>query len=85
MELQILYDIFSALYSSPHLQDVLKLALSNILGTLKFKMGALYLVRESSGEKWLLESCGPSWILAYLDQLYPVPDHALSNDGQIQR
>jgi len=55
LELQILYDIFSALYSSPHLQDVLKLALSNILGTLKFKMGALYLVRESSGEKWLLE------------------------------
>ncbi len=55
LELQILYDIFSALYSSPHLQDVLKLALSNILGTLKFKMGALYLVRESSGDKWLLE------------------------------
>ena len=55
LELQILYDIFSALYSSPHLQDVLKRALSNILGTLKFKMGALYLVKESSGEKWLLE------------------------------
>lgn len=55
LELQILYDIFSALYSSPHLQDVLKRALSNILETLKFKMGALYLVKESSGEKWLLE------------------------------
>ncbi len=55
LELQILYDIFSALYSSPHLQDVLKRALSNILGTLKFKMGALYLVKESSGEKWLLD------------------------------
>ena len=55
LELQILYDISSALYSSPHLQDVLKRALSNILGTLKFKMGALYLVKESSGEKWLLE------------------------------
>ncbi|SPF43070.1 GAF sensor signal transduction histidine kinase [Syntrophobacter sp. SbD1] len=55
LELQILYDIFSALYSSTHLRDVLKRALSNILGTLKFKMGSLYLVKESNGEKWLLE------------------------------
>jgi len=54
-ELKILYDISSALYSSPHLHDVLQRALSNILGTLKFKMGALYLVKESSVEKWLLE------------------------------
>ena len=55
LELQILYDIFSALYSSPHLQDVLKRALSNILGTLKFKVGMLYLVKESTVEKWQLE------------------------------
>jgi len=55
LELQILYDIFSALYSSPHLQDVLRRALSNILETLKFKMGALYLVKEALDEKWLLE------------------------------
>ena len=55
LELQILYDIFSALSSSPYLQDVLKRALSNIFGTLKFKMGALYLVKEVSEEKWLLE------------------------------
>jgi signal transduction histidine kinase len=55
LELQILYDIFSALYSSPHLQDVLKRALSNILETLKFKVGMLYLVKESTGEKCLLE------------------------------
>ncbi|MFZ2445303.1 MAG: ATP-binding protein [Syntrophobacteraceae bacterium] len=54
-ELQILYDISSALYSSPQLQDVLQRALSSILRTLKFKMGALYLVTESSEEKWLLE------------------------------
>jgi len=54
-ELQILYDISSALYSSPHLQDVLQRALASILRTLKFKMGALYLVKESSEEKWLLE------------------------------
>lgn len=54
-ELQILYDISSALNSSPYLQDVLKRALSNIIRTLQFKMGALYLVKESSGEKWLLE------------------------------
>lgn len=55
LELQILYDISSALNSSPYLQDVLKRALSNILGTLQFKMGALYLVKESTDEKWLLE------------------------------
>jgi nitrogen-specific signal transduction histidine kinase len=55
LELQILYDIFSVLYSSPNLQDVLKRALSNIFGTLKFKMGALYLVKESRSEIWLLE------------------------------
>jgi signal transduction histidine kinase len=55
LELQILYDIFSALYSSPHLQDVLRRALSNILGTLEFKVGMLYLVKESGGEKWLLD------------------------------
>ncbi len=55
LELQILYDIFSALDSSPYLQDVLKRTLANILGTLKCKMGALYLVKETSREKWLLE------------------------------
>ncbi|MGC8490572.1 MAG: ATP-binding protein [Syntrophobacteraceae bacterium] len=55
LELQILYDIFTALSSSPYLQDVLKRALANILGTLKFRMGALYLVQEASDEKWLLE------------------------------
>ncbi len=55
LELQILYDISSALYSSPHLPDVLQRALTSILRTLKFKMGALYLVRESTEEKWLLE------------------------------
>ena len=54
-ELQILYDISSALYSSPHLPGVLQRALSSILRTLKFKMGALYLVKESTEEKWLLE------------------------------
>lgn len=54
-ELQILYDISSALYSSPHLQDVLQRALTCILRTLKFRMGALYLVKEASEEKWLLE------------------------------
>lgn len=55
LELQILYDISSALYSSPHLQDVLQRALTSILRILKFKMGVIYLVRESTEEKWLLE------------------------------
>ena len=85
LELQILYDIFSALYSSPHLQDVLKRALSNILGTLKFKMGALYLVKESSGEKWLLELAAHHGFSPTLLNCYPVPDHALRDDGQVRR
>ncbi len=55
LELQMLYDIFSALYSSPYLQDALKRALSNILETLKFKIGMLYLVKESNAERWVLE------------------------------
>ncbi len=55
LELQLLYDISSALYSSPHPKDVLQLAMTSILRILKFKMGALYLVKESSEEKWLLE------------------------------
>jgi len=54
-ELQILFDISSALHCSPHLQDVLQRALMSILGTLKFKMGAIYLARETSDEQWLLE------------------------------
>jgi signal transduction histidine kinase len=55
LELQILYDIFSALYSSPNLHDVLKRALSNILVTLKFNVGMLYLVKEMTGDNWLFE------------------------------
>ena len=82
-ELQILYDISSALYSSPHLQDVLKRALSNILGTLQFKMGALYLVKESLDEKWLLELCGPPRIFSHPSKLHPIPDHAPGDDGQV--
>jgi two-component system, NtrC family, sensor kinase len=54
-ELRILLDISSALYSSPHLHNVLQRALMSILGTLKFRMGALYLVTESSEGKWLLD------------------------------
>ncbi|MCU0574370.1 MAG: ATP-binding protein [Syntrophobacteraceae bacterium] len=46
-ELQILFDIGTALHSSPHLQDVLQQALLAILQTLKFKMGVIYLLRET--------------------------------------
>lgn len=53
-ELQILFDISTALHSSPHLQDVLQQALLAILQTLKFKMGVIYLLRESlEAEGWL--------------------------------
>ncbi|MFP5213144.1 MAG: ATP-binding protein [Acidobacteriota bacterium] len=54
-ELQILFDISSALHCSPHLQDVLQRALMAILGTLKFKMGAIYLLKEAVEDQWLLE------------------------------
>ncbi len=53
-ELQILFDISTALHSSPHLQDVLQQALLAILHTLKFKKGVIYLLRESlEDEGWL--------------------------------
>ena len=53
-ELQILFDISTALHSSPHLQDVLQQALLAILQTLKFKMGVIYLLRETlEDEGWL--------------------------------
>ncbi len=54
-ELQILFDISSALHYSPHLQDILQRALNSILDTLKFKMGAIYLAKETTDEQWLLE------------------------------
>jgi signal transduction histidine kinase len=54
-ELQILFDISSALHCSPHLQNVLQQALMAILQTLKFKMGAIYLVKEVVDDQWLLE------------------------------
>jgi two-component system, NtrC family, sensor kinase len=53
-QLQILFDINTALHSSPHLKDVLQQALLAILHTLKFKMGVIYLVREILEEEvWL--------------------------------
>lgn len=85
-ELQILYDISSALYSSPHLQDVLQRALANILRTLKFKMGAMYLVKESSEEKWLLELAahhGFSQTLLNCIQYLTMPSEMMDRyDGQ---
>jgi two-component system, NtrC family, sensor kinase len=53
-ELQILFDISSAVHSSPRLEDVLQLALMAILRTLQFKMGAIYLVTETIGSDWYL-------------------------------
>lgn len=54
-ELQILFDISSALHHSPHLEDVLQRALTAISGTLKLKMAALYLAKEMYDDYWLLE------------------------------
>jgi two-component system, NtrC family, sensor kinase len=53
-ELQILFDISSAVHSSPRLEDVLQQALMAILRTLQFKMGAIYLVAETIGSRWFL-------------------------------
>ena len=53
-ELQILFDISSAVHSSPRLEDVLQQALMAILRTLQFKMGAIYLVAETVGSRWFL-------------------------------
>lgn len=54
-ELRILFEISSAVQSSPRLEDVLQRALVAILHTLKLKMGAIYLVRDISEDQWLLE------------------------------
>jgi two-component system, NtrC family, sensor kinase len=54
-ELQILFQISSALQSSPRLEDVLQRALMAILSTLKLKMGAIYLVKDIAEDQWLLE------------------------------
>ena len=51
-ELQILFDISSALHSSPRLKDVLQQALMAILTTLQFKMGAIYLLKETAEDLW---------------------------------
>ncbi len=52
-ELQILFDIASALHSSPRLEDVLQQAILAILETLNLKMGAIYLFRDPSSPRHL--------------------------------
>lgn len=54
-ELQILFDISSALHCSPHLKDVLQQALMAILRTLKFRMGAIYLAKDVVDNRCLLD------------------------------
>ncbi len=54
-ELQILFDITNALHGSPHLKDVLQQSLMAFLRTLKFKLGAIYLVKEALEKEWVLE------------------------------
>jgi two-component system, NtrC family, sensor kinase len=52
-ELQILFDISSAVHSSPRLEDVLHQALIAILGTLQLQMGAIYLASDADGPRCL--------------------------------
>ncbi len=46
-ELQMLFDISSAIHCSPRLEDVLQQSLMAILHTFNFKMGAIYLATET--------------------------------------
>lgn len=74
-ELQILFDITSALHSSPHLKDVLQQALMAILQTLKFRMGAIYLVRSPLDDDCVLDLAahhGFSSTLIHLIQTFSV-------------
>ncbi len=74
-ELQILFDITSALHCSPHLKDVLQQALMAILRTLQFKMGAIYLVRSPLDDDCVLELAahhGFSSTLIHLIQAFSV-------------
>jgi two-component system, NtrC family, sensor kinase len=74
-ELQILFDITSALHSSPHLKDVLQQALMAILQTLKFRMGAIYLVRSPLDDDCVLDLAvhhGFSSTLIHLIQSFSV-------------
>lgn len=74
-ELQILFDITSALHCSPHLKDVLQQALMAILQTLRFKMGAIYLVRSPLDDDCVLDLAahhGFSSTLIHLIQSFSV-------------
>lgn len=74
-ELQILFDITSALHCSPHLKDVLQQALMAILQTLRFRMGAIYLVRSPLDDDCVLDLAahhGFSSTLIHLIQSFSV-------------
>ncbi|MGQ9485298.1 MAG: ATP-binding protein [Desulfosoma sp.] len=53
-ELQILFDISSAIHSSPRLEDVLQQSLLAILRTLRLKMGAIYLLKPDAHGRWTM-------------------------------
>lgn len=53
-ELQILFDISSAIHSSPRLEDVLQQSLLAILRTLQLKMGAIYLLKPDAHGRWTM-------------------------------
>jgi two-component system, NtrC family, sensor kinase len=83
-ELQILFQISSALQSSPRLEDVLQRALTAILSTLRLKMGAIYLVKDIAEEQWLLELAAhygfPSSVVNAI-QAITVPPEVMSRFG----
>jgi signal transduction histidine kinase len=84
-ELQILFDISSAIHSSPRLEDVLHQSLMAILRTLRFKMGAIYLLRaDERGERVmsLAAQQGFSSTLVSSIRSFPVKESWLRDFGR---
>lgn len=83
-ELQILFQISSAVQSSQRVEDVLQHALVAILSNLKLSMGAIYLVKDIAEDQWLLElaaHCGFSSSLVNAIQAITVAPEVMSRFG----
>ncbi|SMC27238.1 GAF sensor signal transduction histidine kinase [Desulfacinum hydrothermale DSM 13146] len=84
-ELQILFDISSAVHSSPHLEDVLHQSLMAILRTLRFKMGAIYLLRsDEQGVRVMSLAAQQGFSSALVSSIrsFPVKESWLSDSGR---
>jgi two-component system NtrC family sensor kinase len=80
-ELRILFDISSALHSSPRLEDVLQQAIQTFLQTLQLKMGALYMFREGGAPGELLLAAHHGFSSALVNSI----QRLTLNDTQLDR